>query len=54
MMLITDDYEKQDELFDVYEMLDPLGKYSSELEDTFKNIEYIPRNELISKILKHI
>jgi len=51
LQFITDEFKNQEEFFDVYEMLDPQGKSSSELKEIFRNVEFSPSNELISKIL---
>jgi hypothetical protein len=41
----------ESEIISIDELLDPCGKYSLELENTFKSIEFTPRQELISNIL---
>lgn len=51
LLFFVDGSEGENELIDIDEMLDPFGKCSQELENSFKSINFSPRMEIIEKIL---
>ena len=51
LLFVLDESEGENELININDMLDPTGKYSQELESTFKCIDYSPPSKLIENIL---
>ncbi len=51
LLFFMDGYEGENELINIDEMLDPSGKYSLELKNSFESINFSPRQEIIEKIL---
>jgi hypothetical protein len=51
LLFILDGSEGEKQCINIDEMLDPYGKSSKELNETFKGVDISPRKELIDKIL---
>ncbi len=51
LFYFMDGSEGENELINIDEMLDPFGKCSLELENSFKSINFSPRKEIVEKIL---
>jgi len=52
LLFIMDYSGDESEIIDIDELFDPSGKISLELEKTFKNVDFTPRQEIISNILQ--
>ena len=50
-LFIMDGLEGESEIINVDELLDPWGKCSMELENTFQNFDFSPTQEAINNIL---
>jgi len=54
LLFIMDYSGDESEIINIDEMLDPYGKCSRELQNTFKSLDFSPRKELIHNILMNV